>query len=173
MRWERLFSDLLVQLDHLPPDPGREEFLGAVQVWLRGAVMKWSHELRARWALDEYASMDLSQFPTHDASLIPVEELQQLRAVPPGSMETFAMRLRDIFWGGITVESSVRCPRCGDSQLKILEEPGSGDIVLACDLCGWAQTSDGARWCGARNLRPVTRHRVEEWWAEDPGRRGA
>lgn len=163
MHWKTLYADLIAQLEMLGPEPNRMQLLECVQRWLRRFVGQWSPELRRRWGLDEYATMDLSGFPIDEAFLVPIEEVGRLRAVPPGSMDTFAMFLRDLFWSGITVESEIACPRCGNANLRILEDPRSAEVVLACDLCGWAQTPNGETWSGEDRLRPAPTPLVARW----------
>lgn len=106
-----LYSELIGSLQALPAEPSGEEFLRALQAWLQRRIAKWRPEHRSRWGLDDYVGMDLSRYPIDTSSLNPSEELRQLRAVPPSSMDVFAMRLRDILWEGVTVESPVVCPR--------------------------------------------------------------
>lgn len=161
MGFDALLSSLMSHVASLPSGAGRKELLASLQVWLRTNVKGWNPAVRARYGLDDYCAADLDAFPVEKASLHPQEELQQLRAFPPTTMETMAMRIRDVFWDGITVESSMRCPRCGETQLRILEDPRSERIVLACDLCAWAQTPEGETWQGPRALRPASKERVE------------
>lgn len=163
MRVEHLVSDLLAQLEASPPQGDRAALLRLLQRWLKSHLASWSAPLRERWGLDRLAEMDLSRLPIEESSLVPEEEVQQLRLVRPTSMEIFAMRLRDIFWAGTTVYADVVCPRCGDTQLKVLVDPASEAIVLACDICAWGQTLDGKPWSGAGPLQLALTSQIREW----------
>lgn len=163
MNWKMLHSDLVAYLDSMPADTKGTQVLGYVQQWLHRALTEWSSQLRARYGLDEYATIELGRFPVDENTLVLAEALRQLRAVPPGSMETFAMFLRDLFWEGITTESSIECPRCGDALLRVLEDPVSEDTVLACDICAWAQTPGGEPWDKDIKLRPAAAKAVAQW----------
>jgi len=163
MRIESLVSDLLVKFESsiLPGD--RSALLHLLQHWLKAHLEDWSLKLRERWDLDRLALMDLSSLPIEESSLDPDEEVRQMASVRPASMELLAMRLSDIFWAGITVESKVVCPCCGETQLRILEDADSNSIVLSCDLCAWSQTAQGKQWKGRVPLQPAPRARIQEW----------
>jgi hypothetical protein len=163
MSVDRLVSDLLGQLQEYPPRGDRAALLRLLQQWLKSHLASWSAPLRERWKLDRLAAMDLARLPIEESSLVPDEEVDQLRSVRPTSMEIFAMRLRDIFWAGTTVESDVVCPRCGDAQLRVLVDAASEAIVLSCDICAWSQTSDGKAWKGASPLQPALALQIHEW----------
>lgn len=163
MRVESLVSDLLGQLEASLSPGDRSALLRVLQRWLKSHLRSWSAPLRERWGLERLATMDLSRYPLEESSLDPDEEVQQLTSVRPTSMELFAMRLRDIFWTGITVESTVVCPRCSETQLRVLEAGDSDAIVLSCDLCAWSQTPDGNPWKGTSPLQPASSSRIREW----------
>jgi len=163
MRVESLVSDLLGQLESSFSPGDRPGLLQLLQRWLKAHLADWSAQLRERWGLDRLAAMDLSRFPIEDSSLDPDEEVRQLTAVRPTSMELLAMRLRDIFWAGVTIESTVVCPRCSETQLRVLEDPDSDSLVLSCDLCAWSQTTQGKPWKGPVPLQPAARSRIHEW----------
>jgi hypothetical protein len=153
MRWKTLHDGLLSRLEWLGPEVDRRVFLECVRDWLHACLRGFSPELRKAYGLDEYAVMDLTRYPIDDASFTPSEEVQQLRAVPPSSMDVLAMRVRDLFWQAITVESSVTCPRCSGSGLRILEDSLTGEMVLECDTCAWAQTPSGEPYRTERGAR--------------------
>jgi hypothetical protein len=163
MRVENLVSDLLGELESSFSPGDRSALLRLLQQWLKSHLVSWSSQLRDRWGLDGLATLDLPRYPIDETSLDPDEEVRQLKSVPPTSMELLAMRLRDIFWAGITVESTTVCPRCSETQLRILEDADSDAIVLSCDLCAWSQTPLGEPWRGTRPLQPAPRSRIEEW----------
>jgi hypothetical protein len=163
MRVEHLVSDLLTQLEVSPPRRDRAALLRFLQQWLKSHLASWSAQVRQNWGLDQLAAIDLTRLPIDESSLVPDEEVQQLQRVRPTSMDIFAMRLRDIFWAGTTVYSDVVCPRCGDTQLKVLVDPASEALVLACDICGWGQTLAGNRWKGTIPLQPALTAQIHEW----------
>ncbi len=107
--------------------------------------------------------MDIGDYPIDESSLDPNEEIKQLDRVRPTSMSELSMRLRDIFWAGVTVESDIVCPQNRDAQLRILVDPPSDAIVLSCDACGWGQTPQGQEWDVEPRLKPVTKYRLERW----------
>jgi hypothetical protein len=162
MRPDKLLSGLIAHLQS-SSQRGRAAMLRLLQQWLKSHLASWDADLRERWGLDGFAGMDLLRYPIDEASLDPDEELRQLKSVPPTSMELLAMRLRNIFWAGITVESTAVCPRCSEAQLRILEDAHSDAIVLSCDLCAWSQTPNGEPWHGARRLEPAPKARIERW----------
>lgn len=166
MRWKHSYAELLTRLASLPPEPDRKAALEVIQTWLKEALLQWPQELRRRYGLDDLATLKLEQFPIGDSSLETSIELLQLRRVPPTSLETFAMRLRDLLWEGVTVESPTPCPRCGEARLRVLEDPTSRSPVLACDACGWAQKPNGEQWHGDRALGAAPTELVNRWRAE-------
>lgn len=155
MRPDGLALSLIAHL-RSAPSGSRRALLESLQRWLKVHVRELPRDVRERWRLDDLAGVDLSAYPIEDASLDPDEELKQISRVPPRSMELLAMRIRDILWGGITVESAVTCPRCDASALRMLVD-SSNALVLSCDACAWSQTSSGERWSGEGNLRPAPR----------------
>lgn len=163
MRVESLVSDLLGQFESSISPGDRSGLLQLLQSWLKAHLADWSAQLCERWGLERLAAMDLSRFPIEESSLEPDEEIRQLTSVQPTSMELLAMRLRDIFWAGITIESAVVCPRCSETLLRVLEDPDSESLVLSCDLCAWSQTTQGTPWKGAFPLQPATRSRINKW----------
>lgn len=163
MRHDKLVSDLLGCLDLSGHSWGNAEFLGVLQQWLKPHLSQWDEELRTRWGLDRLAGINLSSYPLEETSLNPDEEIRQLRSVRPASMELIAMRIRDIFWAGTTVYSTVMCPNCGDAQLRILEDEPSEAVVLSCDVCAWSQSPKGEPWRGARRLGPISKVRLQNW----------
>lgn len=165
MRPDKLLSNLLAHVRSSYPPGDRAAMLGVLQQWLKSHLANWNAGLRERWGLDEFARMDLARYPVDEASLDLDEELRQLRSVPPMSMELLAMRLRDIFWAGITVESSLVCPRCGEARLRMLEDAHSDALVLSCDLCAWSQSMLGEPWHGGRRLEPAPKARIDRWRA--------
>ena len=167
MRVAKLSADLLAFIGRFPPGD-RRALLELVQQWVKARVPRWSVQLRGTWGLDRYAEMELSAYPVEESSLNPDEEFRRLDEVRPDSMDTLAMRIRDILWEGITVESSVECPRCHDTQLRVLVDPGPDAIVLSCDRCSWSQTAQGQEWKRDEHwLVPATRARLERWRRDD------
>ena len=77
------------------------------------------------------------------------------------------MRVRDKFWPGLSIESGIECPRCKDSDLRVLMEEGTQQLVRACDLCSWAETRSGERWQSGGLLLPPTLEQLERWAASD------
>lgn len=160
MRIEGLVSDLLSQLESGVSPGDRAALLRVLQQWLKTHLAAWNAQLRERWALDALATLDLPRYPIDESSLDPDEELRRLKLAPPTTMELLAMRVRDILWEGVTIESSVVCPRCGERQLRILEHASSDSIVLSCDLCAWSQTPQGEPWKHAGLLQPISQGRI-------------
>lgn len=163
MRLEKLASDLIDRLQSESVAGDRTRMLRVVQQWLRSHLTNWNPETRARWSLDSYASIDLLRYPIDGASLDPDEELGRLDAVRPTSMDVFGMRLRDIFWAGITLESEVTCPRCEERQLRILQDEDGDRIVLSCDLCAWSQSPQGEQLKSTGFLKPAPKERIARW----------
>ena len=166
--WKKLYPRFITHLESLDVNVGHLELLLHVQAWLKACLNQWTPKLRKDFGLDKYATLDFERFPLADASFSPGEELRLLRANPPGSMGSFAMFLRELFWTGITVESSVQCPRCDQTELRILEDPVTEEIVLSCDFCAWSQTESGEPWDKAHYLEPATKEVVARWKSGHP-----
>lgn len=162
MRFETLVTDLLGYLDayYLPGD--RSVLLRLLQKWLKSHLGSFGAQARQTWELERLVAMDLARLPIEESTLDPDEEVQRLKSLRPKSRGELAMRLRDIFWQGVTVESDVTCPRCGGEALRVLVEQASDSIVLECYQCAWCQTPDGSRWKGTSLLQPAPRSRVQE-----------
>lgn len=156
MGWRKLHSKLMVELQKMSGEIESARLLKLLQDWLKASRAEIGKKLRLRYGLDEFADMDLSQFPTGDSGMSALEEVHQLRTVPPVSMETLVMRVRDVFWSGVTVESGIQCPRCNSAELRVLREVDSEELVLECERCTWAQTLLGEPWSGLSRLVPPT-----------------
>ena len=172
MRLEQLVSELIGKLKSESVADDRVHMLRLLQQWLELHLTRWNAETRARWSLESYASMDLGRYPIDEASLRPSEEVRQLDSVRPTTMDILGMRLRDIFWAGITLESEVTCPRCEERQLRILQDEQLDRIVLSCDLCAWSQFPEGQPWKGTQFLKPAPKERIARWRSEAKSGRG-
>jgi len=170
MNWKRAYSALLTQLDGLRPDLSSRELLVVLQSWLQRQLAVFSSALQEDYGLCSYSSLDLARYPIDGSSLNAAEEVRQLRLVPPGSVDGLAMRVRDIFWSGLTIESGIDCPRFKDSELRILMEEGTQQLVRACDVCLWAETRNGEHWQPGGRLVPPTIEQLELWAIADGGK---
>ncbi|HEU4583913.1 MAG TPA: hypothetical protein VFS67_36900 [Polyangiaceae bacterium] len=171
MNWKKAYSALLAQLDALGLNVARRELLVALQAWLQRQLAAFSPALQEDYGLRGYSSLDLARYPIEGSSLNADEEVRQLRLVPPSSADGLAMRVRDIFWSGLTIESGIECPRFKDSELRILMEEGTEQLVRACDVCLWAETRDGEHWQPGGRLVPPTIEQLERWALTDGGKR--
>jgi hypothetical protein len=163
MGWKKLHAAMSVHLDGVSESAGRIGLLRGLQDWLRKYQAEFGSSLNERYGMDEYCRMDLSRYPVDRASFDASEEIHQLRRVPPVSLETLAMRVRDVFWSNITLESEISCPTCGAGGLRVLRDVQSEDPVLACDNCAWAQTINGERRQSSSKLVPPTVEILDEW----------
>lgn len=168
MNWKKAYSALLAQLDGLGPNVGPRELLAELQGWLQRQLPGFSPALQEDYGLRSSASLDLARYPIDSSSLNAAEEMRQLRLVAPGSMDGLALRVRDLFWSGLTIESGIECPRFKHSELRILMEEGTQQLVRACDVCLWAETPDGERWHPGGRLVPPTieqlgAHALSSW----------
>ncbi len=161
MKSSQLHRELSTRLRELSNEDVAGRLLGVLQDWLKSRLGEFDAGVVQRYGLDKLATIDLRKYPIARSSMNAGEEARQIVAVTPTSLETLAMRLRDVFWAGITVESGVQCPNCGDSELRTLCDDEAGNLVFACDLCGWAQMPDGQPWQGARPLVPPTNEVLE------------
>jgi hypothetical protein len=167
MNWKKAYSALLPQLNGLGSKVGARELLVGLQGWLQRQLAAFSPALQEDYGLRGYSSLVLARYPIESSSLNAAEEVRQLRLVPPGSVDQLAMRVRDIFWSGLTIESGVVCPRLEDSELRILMEEGTQQLVRACDVCSWAETRNGDHWQPGGRLVPPTIEQLERWGAAD------
>ncbi len=147
----------LLETMELHLDSTRETQLMHLQQWLANNIKSWSKSIRRDWSLDDYSLIRLPDYPTEESTLNLREEFLRLQAVPPTTLDQLAMRVRDIFWQGLTTLSDTTCARCGVLPLTRLEEPVSHMVVLSCDNCCWSQTLNGARWTGGVRLQPASR----------------
>jgi hypothetical protein len=163
MNWKKAYAALLALLDELGPNVNRRELLVGLQRWLQRHLAVFSPALQQDYGLRSYAALDLAHYPIESSSLEAAERARQLRLVPPGSVDQLAMRVRDIFWPGLTIESGIECPRCKDSELRVLMEEGTQQLVRACDICSWAETRNGEHWQPGGRLVPPTLEQLERW----------
>ena len=167
MNWKKAYAALLALLDELGPNVDRRELLVGLQRWLQRQLGVFSPALQQDYGLRSYAALDLAHYPIESSSLEAAERARQLRLVPPGSVDQLAMRVRDIFWSGLTIESGIECPRCKDSELRVLIEEGTQQLVRACDICSWAETRNGEHWQPGGRLVPPTIEQLQRWATAD------
>jgi len=167
MNWKKAYWALLAQLNGLPANASSRELLVGLQGWLQRQLAVFSSALQEDYGLRTYSSLDLARYPIDGSSLNAAEEVRQLRLVSPGSVDQLAMRVRDLFWSGLTIESGIVCPRFKDSELRILMEEGTQQLVRACDVCLWAETRNGEHWQPGGRLVPPTIEQLERWAIAD------
>lgn len=160
MHWRSLHQSLLRDLNQIVPERSVVGMMSALQAWLLVNERAFDRALWARYGLDWFASADLAAYPIEQSALQVEEELTQLAKVPPVSMETLAMRIRDIWWSGVTIESRTSCPRCGCADMRVLWDKERQQLVLACDSCSWAQFSDKKPWTPGGSLLPARRDQI-------------
>lgn len=167
MNWKKAYSALLLQLNGIGPNVGPLQLLVGLQAWLQRHLAVFSPALQEDYGLRSYSSLELARYPIESSALNAAEEARQLRLVPPGSGDGLALRVRDLFWSGLTIESGIVCPRLEDSELRILMEEGTRQLIRACDVCLWAETRNGERWQPGGRLVPPTIEQLERWSAAD------
>jgi hypothetical protein len=162
-RIEKLNASLLAALSASPPGE-RLAFLEQVAAWARSHRDACRTETLEQLGLDRLLELDLARYPTGSSALDPADELASLRRAPAPSRDALAMRLRDILWQGVTVESAATCPVVPSAfGLRVLVSSVGDQIVLSCDSCSWAQGPDGRLWTGESSVVPPTTERFERW----------
>lgn len=155
------YLSLSKRLRQLPEKVSPAALLRTVQGWLQDEEANIGSRLRDRFDLGWYSTVPLEEYPVSRSSLNADEEVRRLLEVPPDSMETLVMRLRDVLWEGLTLESGLQCPRCDESELRLLWDDGARGIVLACDLCTWVQDPSGREWKAGTKLTAPTSLQLE------------
>jgi hypothetical protein len=174
-RIEKLNASLLAALSASPPGE-RLAFLEQVAAWARSHRDACRTETLEQLGLDRLLELDLARYPTGSSALDPADELASLRRAPAPSRDALAMRLRDILWQGVTVESAATCPVVPSAfGLRVLVSSAGDQIVygavrtLASDRTvseNGASVSYGqpTHWrvlnfppVGGRSTRPTTR----------------
>src|SRR4051812_18833419 len=103
-RTTKLWASLLQTIDGDVTELSSRSMLRAVQLWLRSNLEAFEPLLRQRYGLSELCALDLLSLPVERAGMNSAEEVEQLRRLKPRSMETFAMRLRDLFWAFVVMK---------------------------------------------------------------------
>jgi RNase P subunit RPR2 len=155
VNWQKLYATLQPRLR---PKSTTDllTVLQELQEWLRESLTRIDAGLRTRYGLDDLVALDLAKYPIESTNCELRDELAQLEAVQPTSMETLMMRVRDAFWRGITRTAECQCPRCDSATLRVLVEEKSGHLVMECETCGWVQDTAGGAWQGSERLVPPT-----------------
>lgn len=129
-------------LQTVPTPPSVKAVLVVIQKWLRGNIKGFGAENRKRFSLDFYVSTNLDDYPTQRSSLDPDHELKMLVNTQYSSFEPLARKISWVFSEGITTQSGVSCPQCGDSDLHVFIDRECEEAVLECEICLWAQKGD-------------------------------
>ncbi len=163
MRADRLYSELLRHLESSYVAGDRLSMLVSLQTWLKGYVEALDTKTGGRWGLARFVELDFTRYPVDEAAFSPDDEYEVLKKLPPSSLEALSMRLRDIFWSGVTLETATICPNCDSVELRVLADMTAREVVLSCDLCAWRQFPTGRHWEGTRPLEPAPREMTDEW----------
>ena len=138
----------------------KSAFINAVIGWLTANMNRLNKNLLLKYGIDKYVTIKADDFPVDHSEMNPIEEFRQIKNFPPSKEENFIMRLRDIIWQSITYRSGIICPQCEGDELKALFDPNASSIVLACDICAWAQLPNGKKWEGLPQLTPATKKQL-------------
>lgn len=152
----KLWSSLTERLSRLPDNAAKAEYGSALAEWVRENRIKIGSDLLARYGLDRLTVLSFDEFPVEDADLNVAVERTNVSKQRPSSVEVIAMLVRDQIWNIIAFKTRIECLNCGEDKLRALIDPGTDDaLVLACDLCGWAQDERGRPWRGQPGCRPA------------------
>ncbi len=66
-----------------------------------------------------------------------------LERVVPSSVESLLSLLDEILRDLLVFKSSVRCPQCGDDDLRCFYSCDHSVVVLNCDVCDWSEAEEG------------------------------
>jgi hypothetical protein len=149
----QLWTDLAQQLGALERPATALGLVRVVLAWTGEHVARFG-PLVARYGLDELVRCDPATQPVEYSDMNAEEEIERFGAVPPASLETLAMRIRDLLWGALVYRTHRQCPRCDGDQLRALHG-ATASVVLACDACGFACDADGNEWTGGEKLSPM------------------
>jgi hypothetical protein len=138
----------------------KNAFINAVIRWLITNKDRLNKNLLLKYGIEKYVTIKPEDFPVEYSEMNPIEEFRQIKNHPPSNEENFIMRLRDIIWQSITYRSGIICSQCEGDELKTLFDPNTISIVLACDICTWAQLPNGKKWDGLPQLIPATKKQL-------------
>ncbi|HLL04479.1 MAG TPA: hypothetical protein VK539_28105 [Myxococcaceae bacterium] len=134
--------------------------------WLLSNLEVFSKEEINSYGLEFWSKISISDFVIDSTEFDASTEVRQLRAVPPSSKDTVAMRVRDLFWNALVPKSDVLCPNCESDDLRILKVENQPQLAYACDICGYAQDKNGHRRSDGGRLIPATKRELEQYGAE-------
>ena len=156
-----IYKDFVESIEH--HIIAKNAFINAIVIWLSNNLNKLDGNLVTKYGLVKYINIKATDFPIENSEMDPAEEFRQMHDIPPSTEDNFVMRLRDIIWQSITYRAGVICPQCESDELKVLIDPNapSPSIVLACDICTWAQWPNGRKWVGFSVLKPATKKQLK------------
>lgn len=113
------------------------------------------------YGLRQLSALDVSQFPVAKADVDPLVTLRRFRDVKPSSLDALAMRIRDVLWQTIVLQTQRRCPRCSTDDLRLLKSAQNGATIRMCDFCGYTE-SEPPGWTPGERYEPMTTQELVE-----------
>lgn len=154
---QELWSSLKLVLSALVPSTTKRAYFGVLAAWLRENMDALGSDLVHQYGLDTFVELDADCYPIDTADVTVSDEVGNLIRQTPTRFDTIAMFLRDQLWPLVAFKTSTQCPNCEEDELRALQDTASGgEIILACDFCGWAQRRDGSRSDVVGTARPAT-----------------
>lgn len=114
----------------------------------------------------------ISQSPSDYLIRIQIDDLRmslaRLLESPPSKGEDVVMCVADLMWCILRCPSGKACPSCAEdvlyyavSAVESRLDMGSGQVILLCDVCGWAEALSGGAISPPHRALPATKSQLE------------
>jgi len=116
-----------------------------VQRWLRMNMHHWDETSWRAFALGELSTLNPRSYPANPDRIPAEDQVRAIQRVSHTSWTSMSSFARDLIWNIIALESTIECPSCAQTQLRVLQSRSTGAVVLECNQCDWSQYVDGSR----------------------------
>ncbi|UAA37615.1 hypothetical protein KIH87_12935 [Paraneptunicella aestuarii] len=159
---KKVWNSFCREIEKLNSDTATiEELFTAITRWLSNNKKSFPEDIWSIYKLDFYTELDVREYylgvSEDSVSLL----IERLRKITPHSVDRVAMIVRDVLWDCSTFKTHIQCPNCKDDDLRIMVNEIDNKIVLACDICLWAQFEDGKQVRGQKKLRPAKKFEID------------
>lgn len=169
----RLHRNFVEHLGAVSAAQTSQAILRSIQAWLRDSLDGFGESVRSRNELDWLSSIDVDAYPMAKSSADLELAIRRMVSIEPRSVDSLAMLVSSVMREAIAQDSGVRCPSCGQDELKVNLDAGLGTFVLACERCSWAQDVEGLPVTGKRALALADSEQYAEYVQSMRGRNGA
>lgn len=156
-RPREVWSSLVRVVAALPASLEKPAYFRALAQWIEENESALGPEVVGQYGLDWLSELNTDNYPIRLSDFVVADEIGNLIRQHPSRMNTIGMFVRDQLWQLATFETGHPCPNCSEDELRALVDTAApGDMIFACDFCGWAQNEDGARTNAKGTARPAT-----------------